>query len=132
METELLVFGRRRRVGNSVVGSGGVVRENRYRSVLRLLGFRAAGCLVLLFLLPGEFPLSLLEGEFRSCHGLPPLAFLPLRGSTCGRKKGRPGAILARRNAPWVMPLQLNGLYVFGRRPFLALRYVETYTLPLG
>jgi hypothetical protein len=118
-------------IGAAFAGSGDIAPEGRVCFVLRLPGFSAAGRFVLLLLLPGEFPLSLLEGEFCSCHGLPPLAFLSFRESS-RMKKGRPGAILARRNALCVIPIKLHGFYVFGRRAFLALCDVETDTLALG
>ena len=74
-------------IGAPIACIGNFVLENLFRFVLRLLGFRAAGRLVLLLLLPGEFPLSFLEGEFCSCHGLPPLAFPSLWESVRTKKK---------------------------------------------
>ena len=74
-------------VGAHIACIGNLALEPRFRFVLRLPGFRAAGRLVLLFLLPGEFPLSFLEGEFCSCHGLPPLAFPSLWESVRTKKK---------------------------------------------
>ena len=73
-------------IGAPIACIGDFALESRFRFVLRLPGFRAAGRLVLLLLLPGEFPLSLLEGEFCSCHGLPPLAFLSLWESVRTKK----------------------------------------------
>ena len=120
------------KIGAPIACIGHFALESRFRFVLRLLGFRAAGRLVFLLLLPGEFALSLLEGEFCSCHGLPPLAFLSLVGISANEKKRHPGAILALRNAPWVITIKLHGFYVFGRRAFLALCDIETDTLALG
>ena len=70
-----------RMIGAPIACIGNFALESWFRFVFRLPGFRAAGRLVFLLLLPGEFALTLLEGEFCSCHSLPPLAFLSLRGS---------------------------------------------------
>jgi hypothetical protein len=67
-----------REIGAPVACLGSFVLESRVRFVLWLSGFRAAGRLVFLFLLPGDFSLPFLEGEFCSCHGWPPFAFLSL------------------------------------------------------
>ena len=119
-------------IGAHIACIGNLALERRFCFVLRLPGFRAAGSLVLLFLLPGEFALSLLEGEFCSCHSLPPLAFLFPSGIVVNEKRGIPARFVARRNAPWVITINLYGFYVFGRRAFLTLCDIETDTLALG
>ena len=74
-------LGVNRMIGAPIACSGNFALQSRFRFVLRLLCLGPPGRLVLLLLLPGEFALTLLEGEFCSCHSLPPLAFLSLRGS---------------------------------------------------
>jgi hypothetical protein len=69
-----------RKIGVSPSRRAIFTRKKRLGFVLRLLRVRAAGRFVFLLLLPGDFPLSLLEGEFCSCHCSPPSASLPLSG----------------------------------------------------
>jgi hypothetical protein len=84
------VLDRTRKIDVQIACTGGFVLESRFRFALRLPGFRAAGRLVFLFLLPGDFSLPFLKGEFCSRHGWPPFAFLSVAEKVYTKKRGTP------------------------------------------
>ena len=121
---------RSRKRTTQIIGTRFFALSSRFCFVFRLFGLGTAGRLVFLLLLPGDFPLPLLEGKFCSCHAVHPLPFV--RSAIAENKKKAPRRDSLTPGRLIGHDVKLHGLYVFRCRAFLALCNIETDTLALG